>query len=248
MNENHFPRIMKYLESIKSRYFRAFSAFHVFETLEEALAINVVGEEKAEQNLKVINMFSGFFQISKEALRVYFFLELAKLFDSSKQSLQINKIIDTTNSNISKLTVNDFVDYNKDRKLLKELTEVYKGISHENLREIKDILDKEQPIIDKLIVYRKKWLAHDDVNKPEVPIITRVELKSLFDSFGKVINIYGSNMNHESTIWYPTKDKSKYDTQHVLNHLYRFEKYRIQENEDEADALIKEMNSPKRQV
>ena len=70
MNENHFPRIMKYLESIKSRYFRAFSAFHVFETLEEALAINVVGKEKAEENLKVIKMFSGFFLMSKEALRV----------------------------------------------------------------------------------------------------------------------------------------------------------------------------------
>ena len=32
---------MKYLKDIKSRYFRAFSAFHVFETLEEALAINI---------------------------------------------------------------------------------------------------------------------------------------------------------------------------------------------------------------
>ncbi len=247
MNENHFPRIMKYLESIKSRYFRAFSAFHVFETLEEALAINVVGKEKAEENLKVIKMFSGFFLMSKEALRVYFFLELAKLFDSSNQSLQINKIINITENNISKLTVNDFEDFNKDRELLKELTEGYKGITHENLKEIKDLLKKEQLVIDKLRVYRDKWLAHDDIDKPEIPEINSIELRSLFDSFAKIINIFSSNMNHESTMWSQAEDSSKFDTQYVLDHLYRFEKYRIQEIEDNAKAGIEKMNNLRNQ-
>lgn len=148
MNDSQFPRIMKYLKDIRSRYFRALSAFHVFETLEEALTINVVGKEVAEQNLKVIKMFSNFFPMSKESLRVYFFLELAKLFDSSNQSLQINKIINITESNISRLTVNDFEDFNKDRELITELAEEYKGITHENLEEIRKILEKEKYVIN----------------------------------------------------------------------------------------------------
>ena len=72
---------------------------------------------------------------------------------------------------------------------MKELTEGYKGITHENLKEIKDLLKKEQPVIDKLRIYRDKWLAHDDIDKPEIPEINSVELRSLFDSFAKIINI-----------------------------------------------------------
>jgi|GEM_PF-1354514 len=242
MNNSHFPRIMKYLKSIKSRYFRAFSAFHVFETLEESIAINVVGKERSEQNLKVINMFAGFFIMSKEAFRAYFLLELAKLFDSSNQSLQINKIINITESNISKLTVKDFEDFNKDRELLKELVEGYKGITHENLKEIKDLLRKEQLVIDKLRIYRDKRLVHDDIDEPEIPEINSAELRSLFDSFAKIMNIFSKNMNHESTMWNHVEESSKFDTQYVLDHLYRFEKYRIQENEDVAKEEIEKIN------
>ena len=243
MNDSQFPRIMKYLKDIKSRYFRAFSAFHVFETLEESLAVNVVGKEKAEQNLKVIKMFKNFFLMSKEALRTYFFLELAKLFDSSNQSLQINKIINITESSISKLTVNDFEDFNKDRQLIAELTEGYKGITHENLKEIRELLKKEQPVIDKLRVYRDKWLAHDDIDKPQLPEISSIELMSLFGSFAKIMNIFSKNMNHESTMWDHVEESSRFDTQYVLDHLYRFEKYRIQEIEDDAKAEIEKMSN-----
>jgi hypothetical protein len=242
MNESHFPRIMKYLKDIKSRYFRAFSAFHVFETLQEAIAINVVGKERAEQNLEVINKFKDFFLISKESLRVYFFLELAKLFDTSGKSLQINKIINITESNISKLTVDDFEDFNKDRQLIAELIKGYKGITHNNLNEIRKILTKEQPIIDKLKVYRDKWLAHDDIDKPETPAISSLELRSLFDSFAKIMNIFSTNMNHESTIWNHIEESSKFDTQYVLDYLYRFEKYRIQEIEGQAGKELEKFN------
>lgn len=233
MNESNFPRIMEYLKETKSIYLRAFSAFHVFETLEEALKINIVGEEKAKQNQEVMSNFKNFFLTSKESLRVYFFLELAKLLDVSDKSLQINKIINITENNISKLTVNDFENYNKDRQLLEELVKGYKGITHENINEIRKTLKKEKNVISKIHTYRNKWLAHNDIKKPKIPTISSSELRSLFSSIEKIINLFTNNINYELTMWDHIEKSSKLETQVVLANLYKFEKYRTQEIEND---------------
>lgn len=55
-------------------------------------------------------------------------------------------------------------------------------------------------------------------------------------------------MNHESTMWSQVEDGSKFDTKCVLDHLYRFEKYRIQEIEHKMNTEIEKLNNPIQQV
>ncbi len=52
-----------------------------------------LANQMQKKNAKTIARYSGFFTPSQEALRVYFFLELAKMFDSSKKALHIYKIL-----------------------------------------------------------------------------------------------------------------------------------------------------------
>src|SRR6266481_920302 len=137
MPTSDFHRIMMYIKAMQSRYLRAFSAFHVYDTLMKLIAPNVVGETEAEENVKIIGEFKDFFLISKEAVRVYFFLELAKMFDTSDQALQINKMVNFTENQITNLTTQNFAEYNADRELVEELIKTYKGISHEDLQGIR---------------------------------------------------------------------------------------------------------------
>ncbi len=102
-----FNKTIDYIKKMKDRYFFAISAFYAYEALNESLATNILDEKTLKENLKTFERFNEFLGISKEALRVYFFIELAKLFDVSDQSLHVTKIINYTQSNISRLTVQD---------------------------------------------------------------------------------------------------------------------------------------------
>ncbi|MBI2052562.1 MAG: hypothetical protein HYT38_02740, partial [Candidatus Sungbacteria bacterium] len=83
-----FETLMSYAKAMHKRYFHAIAAFYAYEGLREVRAPNIVGQSDAEENAKTIGKYS-FFAPAQESLRVYFFLELAKMFDSSKQSLHI---------------------------------------------------------------------------------------------------------------------------------------------------------------
>ena len=80
---DEFKTLMDYAKAMHSRYFHALSAFYAYEAIKEVFAPNIVGQSEAEENAKTIGRYNNFFMPAQEALRVYFFLELAKIFDSS---------------------------------------------------------------------------------------------------------------------------------------------------------------------
>lgn len=227
-NSEEFKKLVSYLNKLRSRYFHALSAFFVYKTLEEARAPNVVGDKNARDNISVMSDFVNFFVPSKEALRVYFFLELAKMFDVSNESLHIEKIVNCTQSQINKLTVDSFKEFNQDRDFLEELVKNYKGIKQEDIKEIKEILEKNKGVLQKLKNYRNQYLAHDQIQKEKISI-SEEEITSLFEVLGKVMNLISSKLNHSSSIWSHVENDCKNDTTLVLNYLKRFEYYRLKE-------------------
>jgi hypothetical protein len=232
---SEFKTLVKYIDQLRSRYFKTLSAFYGYEALREAKASNILGQEKAEENVEIIKRYSNFFLPTEEALRVYFFLELAKLFDASNQSLHIDKIINYTESNLKHLTSDAFKEYNnkEGREFLNELAEGYKGIEHSDLLEIRNLLEKHKEPLEKLRIYRDKWLAHEDINKPDLPNITGIELHGLFKVLEKILNILTTKLNSSSTLWDHVERNVKDDVNRVLDHLGRFEPYRIKEIEEE---------------
>lgn len=225
---------MNYAKTMHSRYFHALSAFYAHEALCEVTAPNIVGESEASKNVKVIDNFKNFFLPTKEALRVYFLLELAKMFDSSKQALHIDRILNFTESNLKNLTVEAFKEYNKnqDRPFLEELAKEYRNMAYTDLTAIKTMLSTHKTTLEKLDIYRDKWLAHDDINKPEAPSITVGEIKALFGVLAKMLNSITARLNSESWIYSHVEDGVKHHTRSVIDHLRRFEPYRLQEIEE----------------
>lgn len=223
-----FNTTISYIEKMKSRYFFALSTFYVYEALREILAPNIVGQEVAEKNVEVFKKFNEFFDPSKEALRIYFFLELAKLFDVSDQSLHITKIINYTQSNIAKLTANDFVEYNQNREFINSLIENYRGVKHDDLMVIKSEIEKNKDIIEKVRTYRDQYLAHDDIKKVEVNI-TGEEIRILFSVLEKILNMFSSKLISTMSIYDHVERDAKDQTMRIIDHLKRFESYRLKE-------------------
>ncbi|HXF44047.1 MAG TPA: hypothetical protein VNK70_01100 [Candidatus Paceibacterota bacterium] len=226
-----FRTLFEYLKNLRSRYFNAISAFYVYEGLLELSAPNIVGQKEAEQNVAVLNRFKNFFAMSKEALRTYFLLELAKLFDESKQSLHINKIINFAGSNIKKLSRSDFLEFHQGRTFLEELFQQYKAIDNKDLLETKNKLKKYKEIIKKLGEYRDQYLAHEDKQKKEVKI-TSEEISRLFGLLKEILNLFSSRLDFSTTVYSHVEKDCKWDTKQVVEYLKRFEPYRLQEIED----------------
>ena len=232
-----FKTLMDYAKEMHSRYFHTLSAFYAYEALCEITAPNIVGKYEAEENAKTIRRYNNFFLPARESLRVYFFLELAKMFDSSKQSLHINKILNFTESNITNLTLDAFKEYNQaqPRAFLEELVKEYKGINYADLVSIKALLDNHEVALNKLDVYRNKWLAHDDINKPELPSINQGEIKNLFKILAKILNTITSQLNSESWTYSHIENDVKHHTRLVIDHLRRFEPYHIKEIDEKQE-------------
>jgi len=245
-----FKTLMGYAKSMHRRYFHALSAFYAYEALREAVAVNLIGKSEAEENAKTIGDFKNFFLPAQEALRVYFFLELAKMFDSSEQALHINKILNFTESNLKSLTVEAFKEYNQnqDRTFLEDLAKEYKGMAYADLVTIRDMLKKHKSTLEKLDTYRNKWLVHDDISKPELPAISGEEIKDLFDVLAKMLNSITGQLNSESWMYSHIEDDAKHHTKLVIDHLRRFEPYRLKEIEAKYQVDLKrarEVNNSK---
>lgn len=226
-----FNTTISYIKNIEDRYFKTLSAFHIFETFLELVDLNKVGRDTSEKNKKIIEKdFSSFFLPSKESLRVYFFLELAKLFDIADQSLHITKIINYTQSNIDKLTVNDFAEYGQkqDKDFITRLVEEYKGINYADLQAIKFEIEKNADIIKRLKVYRDQYLAHDDIKKDKIDI-TGEEIRKLFNIIEKIIDLFLSKLISTSIMYDNAKIDTKDKTKMVVDYLKRFEVYRLKE-------------------
>ena len=240
---DEFNTTISYIEKMKERYFLALSSFYAYEALMEIIAPNIVGQDVAEKNVKVFNTFNNLFGISKETLRVYFFIELAKLFDVSDQSLHITKIINYTKSNIDKLTVNDFVEYNQNRNFIDSLIENYQGVKHDDLMLIKYEIKKYKNIIEKVKTYRNQYLAHDDIKKVEVNI-TGEEIKILFSVIEKILNMFSSKLISATSMYDRVEESAKDETKMIFDYLKRFEPYRLKEIDEKSkkdlDSIRKE--------
>lgn len=240
LETSEFKTLIDYAKTMHRRYFYALSAFYAYESLREMVAPNVVGKSEAEENVKIISHFKNFFILAQEALRIYFFLELAKMFDSSKQALHINKILNFTESNLKNLTPEAIKEYNQyqDRTFLEELAKEYKGMAYADLVAIREMLDGHKTTLEKLDTYRNKWLAHDDINKPKLPAITGEEIKDLFDVLAKILNSITGQLNSESWAYSHIEDEVKHHTKLVIDYLRRFEPYRLKEIKEKYKSDI----------
>lgn len=226
-----FVKLKGDLIKLHFRLFNGYLHFQVWNAIKNQMAPNLVGEEKANQNVKTINRYKGFFTPTIEAHKKIFALELAKFYDLDKQSLSIIKIINFAISNIKKLTVAEFEKFNKGRPLLDSLVENYSGVSEKLLKECENILlqnglelksDKSvfipDSLIEKLKYIRDKYLSHNQIKISEKPI-TIEEFDNLFQVTSDLLNKIYYALDHSTFAHFIPSKPAYRDTENLLEKL-----------------------------
>lgn len=217
-SDSEYVKFQLYLKRLRSIYLRAICAFHIFETTEELIAPNIVGSKEAKENTATMSRFKNFFQVTRHALKFYFFIELARMLDTAKQSLHLDKLIIFAENNRKKINVDEFRKNNQDRSLLQELSSKYTGIKKGDLEHIKARLAETKPIRDKLIKYRDQNLAHEDINKEKVDISSK-EIYQVFDLIAEILNIFSYKTEFSTMTSKFAVDNSIQDTKNVVRNL-----------------------------
>jgi hypothetical protein len=222
------------IRSLRERFYKAQCTFYAFEGLQELIARDVVGDDQAEKNNHTINTFDNFFIPTRESLRIYFFLELAKIFDASDQALHITKVVNYVETHRETLTaeaLKKHAGFFEERMVDKEMIDQYLGVKNEDLLEIRSLLAAHGKTIEELRTYRDSWLAHDDIQKPEPPRLDRPEIIGLFELLKKILNTLTGKLDSEGMTWDYVEGDVKRHTKLVIEYLQRFEPYRIKEIE-----------------
>lgn len=230
--KNEFIKFQEYLERVNRNLVNALRAFCAYEALIEARAPNKVGQKEAEDNTATINRYIDFFSITERALYFYSLMELAKILDNDNNSLSLNKLINFAKTNKKKLNVAEFKKYNPDRQGLEELAIRYEGISGEDFKGIERKLEESKKIWRKIKTYRDKFLAHDDLIKPEIKIFFG-EIHSVFDTLKEIINTFSYKTNFSTTGYgYPVRT-CKDITGSLIECLKKGELYYLKEFDEE---------------
>lgn len=218
MNKSEYVRFQVYLKRLRSLYLRATCAFHIFETIEKLKAPNIVGYKEAKENAATMSRFKNFFQITRLALKFYFFIELARMLDTAKQSLHIDKLINFAEANSKKINVDEFRKNNQERSFLQDLASKYEGIKKEDLEHIKARLSETKPIRDKLIKYRDQNLAHEDINKEKVDISSE-EIYQILNLIAEILNIFSYKTEFSTTTYKFAVNNCIEDTKNIVKNL-----------------------------
>ncbi|MFX0138250.1 MAG: hypothetical protein ACFFDN_31705 [Candidatus Hodarchaeota archaeon] len=213
-----FKRLFNFLEKLHQRYLFAYGAFSVWLTLKKKI--------KKRKFYDIYQRYNQFFIITHESLRVYFLIELAKIFDNAEQSLHINKIVNYAESNIKKLGKSDFLKFHGDREFNKELFNEYTELKKSDLNLIKEKLKKLEKSLKKLSDYRGSYLAHSDIKLPKINL-TLDEIKRLFNLAEEIFNLFSLRLDFSHHYYEYSKEQCQEHTEWLMKDLIKFKAHEI---------------------
>lgn len=157
-----FSELKRRLDILTNLHLRALGAFNAYETILKLLAPNVVGEVEAKGYQAAMNRYKGFFNTAKRAYEYEMLMTLARIFVAHKDALYLERLINYAEQNRKKLSVDDFKEYHEDNTYLNELAASYEGLNNDDLKAIRQDLEKMRDPIERL----KEFL---DMAKPVDP-------------------------------------------------------------------------------
>ena len=243
----NFEKAMEMIKDLQMNLNIAYEHFLIRNALKKSMAPNIKWKNAAQKNEKIMLKFVRFFWMTQVAHRKMFALELSKFFDKNKASLSLYKLINFIRTHINSFNKDNFVIYNKDRNYNKnrniyDLANTSEPITNKVLYDIKNEIEWEKELIKKLKDYRNKNLAHNDIKLQNMGVSTG-EMDELFKKTKKRLDKIQYQINNEKR-WNLSLGTYTEDCVYsVLDHLTRFESYRLKEIEEEAKKEIKSLSN-----
>lgn len=225
----NFAKALDWTGKLRTRYLHTLATFRIYERFRRRSAPNIVGKKKAEANARIFNQNIYFFAPLQEAARCYFFLELAKFFDTNKnkQSLTIELLLDFVDNHFSSFSKEKFLEHHSTRHFLPDLFADYKPFSKGDIKKIRDRLKRNKKVIANLKIYRDKALVHADLKYSEVPI-TGSQIKVLLRIIKDTVDLYYQKLDFAMNDYRNYDKEPAFAVDHVMQSLLEHEQERIQ--------------------
>lgn len=239
-NSIRFEKLLKYGIRLRDRYLHFISAYKLFDELNKLSAPNKIGIKKAEANVNIFNKYKYFILTSKESLRCYFLIELSKFFDEDKkrnQTLSIQGIIEHALLDVNSFSTIEFKKYHKDRVIIPELFENFTPLSKKDLIKIKNRIEKNNNIINRVKNYRDKYLAHDDIEKIDIPL-NKKDVDILLKIVKDTITLLYKKLDFSSNSYDNYEKEPIKNINDLVNDLKEYEQIRLDKLEKEYGFKI----------
>ncbi len=216
MKINYTDKVKSMVVELQNNLFNAHSYFLLHDSIKKLSAPNIVWEQEAKKNFEIMEKFNYFFWLSTEASREIYLLKLAKFFDNDKRSNSIIKIINYIRSNIRhfKNTIND-----------------------DELKFFEGELSQHSTIIQNLKTYRDQYIAHNQI-EPSMIILTIEDTEIITDLLIRILNNISSKIFSEQWSHKHQEIRIFGEMKTILDHLYRFEPYRLKEIKKERQKRL----------
>lgn len=204
------------VERLRRLHLKALGAFNAFEQLQEYRAPNLIGKELAHRHAQALGVYKGFINTAENALNTELHISIAKLFDSHKEALHIEKLVNYAEQNQARITTAQQNALNDDAEAVQEIAKVYEGLNRQELLQIKADLDGAKDKIERLKDVRDKEVAHSDITKPELAYVTYQEFADLIELSEKILNLVSRKLYGNIAWFEPYRDQVIEDTQSLL--------------------------------
>lgn len=226
---NEFKKAQDNIKKLALKLFGGYSSFHIYDKLVSLKAGNVVGDDEAQRNSATMNRYVDFFNQTIYAHKTTFLLVLSHFFDVSDKARSIIKMKNIISSQKRELTPEAFLASNPDRAFIESLAEGYEGVTAKDIKDIDELLKQNDGLINKLKDFRDTKLCHDDLREVKTPL-TIGEAVELFKLAETIINKISERLSHESWMYGDSgSNEAERYTGLVIDHLNRFEPYRLKE-------------------
>lgn len=206
------------MDRLRSLHLEARSSFNIYEKLQEFRAPNVVGgNDLAHLHAQALGTYRGFFNIVEHALDTEVHIATAKLYDSHKDALHIEKLVNYATHNQKILTKPQVDDLDKSEATSNEIAKAYEGMDKTVLKQIKQGLDDMSDAIERLKTVRDKKVAHIDWNETEeIKYLTYQEFHDLIMLSERILNTVSVKIYGDSALFDPYQEEVSIHTESLL--------------------------------
>lgn len=213
-----FTILKERVERLRKIHLKAIASFHAFEVLQEYRATNIHGAELAGLRAQAVASYKGFFNTAQDALNTELHIAVAKLFDSHKDALHIDKLVNFAEANQTKITASQGAALDEDSAVTTEITRVYPGLDKNDLMGIKNDLDNAREKIARLKNVRDQEVAHINLSQPKtLSYLTYEEFVELISLSEKIVNLISKRLYGDIALFGPYIKQVVGDTQSLLN-------------------------------
>ena len=187
----------------------SYAAYQIWKWLEQSRNTNKDGIDKANDNVRLMNLQSGFFHSAIKGIFYVFVIDLCTFFDKQRPAVSIDKIINALN------------------------------VGPEDKEKIEGIRKEQESNISKLKTLRDKTVAHSDFefDPDTLGMVMYAETEELFKAVQEIFNLLSKNHDRSFWVWDHLDPQIKGEMEWLFENLKRGEAVRLKEIEDEYQGM-----------